>query len=333
MSWEADGDAAKSVAITAAAAPVVSAAAPDGGPPGTETTRARGGLRRWASPCLALTKPRVTGLIVITAVAAAYVGEARGAVWSAGLAETFLYLALGTALLSGGTAALNQLWEWRSDALMRRTKIRPLPAGRLQPRGALAFGVALMALGTAALALRVNALAAAMGLATAGLYLLVYTPLKYHSPLSTVIGALPGAGPILMGWAAARGRLDEGAWVLFGIQFLWQFPHFLAIAGLYREDYAKAGIRMLPVLDDGGEETGRQILLYSLALLPVSLLPAVIGLEGAWYFYGALLLGLWLLTASWRAAHSLARGGSLRLLKASVIYLPLLFGLMVLDKI
>lgn len=283
--------------------------------------------RELVSPCLALTKPRVTLLVMLTALAACYVGDRGGLGW-----RYFAHLTLGTGLLAGGTAALNQLWEWRSDALMRRTKIRPLPMGRLKPQTALVFGLALIALGLAELAWKVNPLSAGMGLATSAVYLLVYTPLKYHSPLSTVIGALPGSGPILIGWAAARDRLDLGAWILFGIQFLWQFPHFLAIAGLYREDYAKAGIRMLPVVDETGEETGRQIVLYSLALLPVSLLPALAGIAGAWYLGGALILGCALLWVSVHAARRKTRLSARYLLQASVLYLPLLFGLMMLDK-
>ncbi len=287
--------------------------------------------RAFISPCLALTKPRVTVLVTLTALAACYVGEqgqfAAGVGW-----ERLIYLTIGTALVASGTAALNQLWEWRSDALMRRTRLRPLPTGQLRPPVALAAGLVLIALGLAALVWQVNWLSAEMGAATAAVYLLVYTPLKYHSPLSTVIGALPGSGPILMGWAAARGRLDEGAWILFGIQFLWQFPHFLAIAELCREDYEKAGIRMLPVVDAGGEESGRQILLYSLALLPVSLLPAVTGLAGQFYFAAALVLGLWLLWVGFRAARDKTRLAARHLLRASVIYLPLLFLAMMINK-
>lgn len=286
--------------------------------------------REFLSPCLALTKPRVTALVTVTALAACYVG-APGPFAAVGW-ERLVFLTLGTALVASGTAALNQLWEWRSDALMRRTQLRPLPTGRLRPRVALAVGLGLIALGLVALIWRVNWLSAEMGLATSAVYLLVYTPLKYHSPLSTVIGALPGSGPILMGWAAARGRLDEGAWILFGIQFLWQFPHFLAIAELCREDYQRAGIRMLPVVDAGGEESGRQILLYCLALLPVSLLPAVTGMAGEFYLAAAAVLGAWLLWVGWRAAREKTRNAARHLLRASVIYLPLLLIAMMVNK-
>lgn len=286
--------------------------------------------RALLSPCLALTKPRVTVLVTLTALAACYVA-AQGPFAAVGW-ERLGFLTLGTALVASGTAALNQLWEWRSDALMRRTRLRPLPTGKLHPPTALAVGLVLIALGLAALIWQVNWLSAEMGAATALVYLLIYTPLKYHSPLSTVIGALPGSGPILMGWAAARGRLDEGAWILFGIQFLWQFPHFLAIAELCREDYQKAGIRMLPVVDAGGEESGRQILLYSLALLPVSLLPAVTGIAGNFYLIAAALLGAWLLWVGFRAARDKTRIAARHLLRASVIYLPLLLIAMMVNK-
>lgn len=285
-------------------------------------------LSEWAGSCLALTKPRVTLLVVLTAVAACYVG-ARHTLGFALLAQ----LALGTALLAGGTAALNQLWERRTDGLMSRTKARPLPAGRLQPPPAALFGAVTCAAGYALLGWGVNWLCANCGLATTAIYLLAYTPLKFRSPISTLVGALPGAGPILMGWAAARGTLDTGAWVLFGIQFLWQFPHFLAIAWLYKEQYERAGIRMLPVVDENGSETSRQVLLYSLALIPVSLLPSLIGLTGLVYFIGALLLGCGLLYYSLASVRQKTRRSYLNLLKASVIYLPLLFGLMAINRL
>jgi protoheme IX farnesyltransferase len=281
-----------------------------------------------AGDCLMLTKPRVTLLVMLTAVAACYVGAERA------LSLGFLLkLAAGTGLLSGGTAALNQLWERRTDALMSRTSARPLPAGHLRPPPAALFGAVVSAAGTAVLWFAVNPLAAEMGLATMGLYLLAYTPLKFKSPISTLVGSFPGAGPILMGWAAARGTLDLGGWILFGIQFLWQFPHFLAIAWLYKEQYERAGIRMLPVVDENGAETSHQVLLYSLALIPVSLMPTLIGLTGELYFAGALVLGLALLWYGIQCVRAKTRLSYLRLLKASVTYLPLLFALMALDRV
>ncbi len=285
-------------------------------------------LGEWAGSCLALTKPRVTLLVVLTAVAACYVGADTALGWA-----LLLKLAVGTALLAGGTAALNQLWERRTDALMSRTMARPLPAGKIQPPPAALFGGVTIAAGTAMLAWGINGPCAYWGLATSAVYLLAYTPLKFRSPISTLIGALPGAGPILMGWAAARGGLDTAAWILFGIQFLWQFPHFLAIAWLYKEQYERAGIRMLPVVDENGSETSRQVLLYSLALIPVSLLPSLIGLTGPLYFAGALVLGCGLLYASLQSVRAKTRKSYLSLLRASVIYLPLLFGLMAYDRL
>lgn len=278
------------------------------------------------SDLLALTKPRITLLVMITAAGSCYVGE----VHPLGLLF-LLQVAIGTGLLSAGTAALNQRWEYRTDILMRRTAVRPLPMGRLQPYEATGFGLLLIAIGAAFLALGVNLLSACMGLLTTGLYLLAYTPLKRRSPISTLVGAFPGAGPILMGWAAARNHLDAGAWILFGIQFLWQFPHFLAIAWLYREEYDRAGICMLPVVDPAGQETSRQILLYSLALLPVSLLPSLTGITGALYFFGALLLGLAMVWYGWKSAQNLTRQTCRQLLHVSIIYLPLLFILMGVD--
>lgn len=302
-------------------------------PPSAAATRVRPqlpaqSLSDWAGSCLALTKPRVTLLVVLTAVAAGYVGapQALGAL-------LLLKLAAGTALLAGGTAALNQLWERRTDGLMSRTKARPLPAGRLQPPPAALFGLVTCCAGYALLGWGVNWLCANCGLATTAVYLLAYTPLKFRSPISTLVGALPGAGPILMGWAATRGTLDAGAWVLFGIQFLWQFPHFLAIAWLYKEQYERAGIRMLPVVDENGSETSRQVLLYTLALIPVSLLPSLMGITGRVYFAGALLLGLGLLYYSLASVRQKTRRSYLRLLRASVIYLPLLLGLMALNRL
>lgn len=282
----------------------------------------------WAGDCLALTKPRVTLLVMLTAVAAAYVAAQRDLGWA------FLgTLATGTGLLAGGTAALNQLWERRTDGLMARTQARPLPAGRLSPPPAALFGAVVSAAGVAVLGWGVNWLCAGLGIATMALYLLAYTPLKFRSPISTLVGAFPGAGPILMGWAAARGSLGVGAWVLFGIQFLWQFPHFLAIAWLYKEQYQRAGIRMLPVVDENGAETSHQVLLYSLALIPVSLLPSLIGLTGRAYFVGAVLLGLFFLQAGWHSVRAKTRKSYLMLLRASVIYLPLLFALMAWDRL
>jgi protoheme IX farnesyltransferase len=239
---------------------------------------------------------------------------------------------IGIALLSSGIATLNQFMERDLDRLMRRTAERPLPSGRLLPFEALWFGLVLTATSELYLAMFVNALTAALGLAVIAGYLFLYTPLKTRTSLSTAIGAFPGAMPPLIGWAAARGEVDIAAWVLFAILFLWQFPHFLAIAWMYREDYGRAGIRMLPVVEPDGRVTGQQIITYALMLVPVSLLPAILGISGRVYLLAALVLGLLFLASSVRAAVSKSNQHARQLLLASVLYLPLLFGVMVLNR-
>src|SRR5258706_5598467 len=233
-----------------------------------------------------LTKPRITFLIVLTSAAGFCLGS-RGAVNYL----VFAHAMIGIALLSSGIATLNQFMERDLDGLMRRTADRPLPSHRLFPFEALWFGVTLTVMAEAYLALFVNTLTALLGLTVIAGYLFVYTPLKTRTSLSTALGAFPGAMPPLMGWAAARGEIDVAAWVLFAILFLWQFPHFLAIAWMYREDYGRAGIRMLPVVEPDGRVTGQQIIAYSLMLLPVSLLPPVLGLSGRSYVVAAFVLG------------------------------------------
>jgi protoheme IX farnesyltransferase len=218
------------------------------------------------------------------------------------------------------------------DRLMRRTVDRPLPSGRLLPLEALWFGVVVTASAELYLALFVNVLTAVLGLTVIAGYLFVYTPLKTRTTLSTALGAFPGAMPPLMGWTAARGEIDIAAWVLFAILFLWQFPHFLAIAWMYREDYGRAGICMLPVVEPDGRVTGQQIVVYSLMLIPVSLLPVILGISGKLYLIAALVLGLLFLASAVRAALSKSNQHARQLLLASVLYLPLLFGAMVLNR-
>jgi len=237
-----------------------------------------------------------------------------------------------TTLVAGGTAALNQYVERGIDAAMRRTASRPLPAEQLRPREVLLFGVAAIAIGGLWLALAANLLAAAVALATSVLYLGLYTPLKTRTSLSTAIGAIPGAFPPLIGWAAARGELSLGAWVLFGILFFWQFPHFMAIAWMYREDYARAGVRMLPVLDRKGDSTFRLIVCTSAILVWVSALPSVMGMAGMYYFFGALLLGMLLLQVSLWANRQRTNTRAKWLMHATVAYIPLLLVWLVLDK-
>jgi heme o synthase len=274
-----------------------------------------------------LTKPRITFLIVLTSAAGFCLGS-RGAVNYV----LFVHAMLGIALLSSGIGTLNQFMERDLDGLMRRTADRPLPSGRLLPFEALWFGVLLTVTAELYLALFVNTLTAILGLTVIAGYLFLYTPLKTRTTLSTVVGAFPGAVPPLIGWTAARGQIDAAAWVLFAILFLWQFPHFLAIAWMYREDYGRAGIRMLPVVEPDGRVTGQQIIAYTLMLIPVSLLPTVLGITGRFYLFAALALGLAFLASSIRAALSKSNQHARQLLLASVLYLPLLFGVMVLNR-
>jgi protoheme IX farnesyltransferase len=276
---------------------------------------------------VALTRPDVTFLVVITTVAGFYLG-ARGSLDWLRLFHTLL----GTLLVAGGTAALNQYVERDMDAAMRRTAARPIPAGVLQPRQALAFGVGAIVTGAAWLLVAANALACLIALATSILYLGLYTPLKTRTPLATAVGAFPGALPPLIGWAAARGSLSLGAWILFAILFFWQFPHFMAIAWIYREDYGRAGICMLPVVDPKGDATFSVIVSMSAILVPVSLLPAVVGMAGIRYFFGALVLGVLLLQASLWASRSRTNVRAKWLLHATVAHIPLLLVWMILDK-
>jgi len=274
-----------------------------------------------------LTKPRITLLVALTAAAGYCLGSKAGINYFG-----LLNMVVGVALLSSGISALNQYIERDLDRLMRRTELRPLPAGRLSPLRALLFGSGLSLVAIVYLAFLVNPLTVALGMATFASYLFLYTPLKTRTTLSTVLGAFPGAMPPLIGWVAARGAVTVEAWILFAILFLWQFPHFLAIAWMYRDDYARAGIKMLPVVEPSGRVTGQQIVVYTLLLLPVSLLPAAVHLAGPVYLAGAIVLGMAFLYFSLRAAFMKTAWQARRLLLASVLYLPVLFGLMVLDR-
>ncbi|HEV7396111.1 MAG TPA: heme o synthase [Pyrinomonadaceae bacterium] len=285
-------------------------------------------LRERMSAYLELTKPRITFLIVLTAAAGFCLASPRGNLNYI----VFSNAMIGIALLSSGIATLNQYMERDLDALMRRTATRPLPTRRLLPGEALLFGVTLTVVAEAYLAILVNPLTAILGLTVIAGYLFAYTPLKTRSTFSTMVGAFPGAVPPLIGWTAARGDISIEAWVLFAILFLWQFPHFLAIAWMYREDYGRAGILMLPVVEPEGRVTGQQIVVYTIMLLPVSLLPTFLNISGKVYLYGAAILGLLFLVSSVRAAISKSRQSARQLLLASVIYLPLLFILMVLNR-
>jgi protoheme IX farnesyltransferase len=277
-----------------------------------------------------LTKPEVNFLIAVTAAAGFWMGAPASFAhfpWA-----SLLHTLVGTVLVASGAATLNQLIELRFDAQMRRTARRPLVSRKIEPSHALWFGILLSVLGTIYLAVTTNALASLLSILTLLGYLFLYTPLKRKTPLCTLIGALPGAAPPLIGWAAACGRLDGNAWLLFAIVFLWQFPHFMAIAWMYREDYARAGYVVLPAGKSKDRFVAWQTLLPSLALLAVALGPAIRGESGIVYFAGALVLGSVFLCYSARFALQMSTVSARQLLFASILYLPLLFALLALDK-
>jgi protoheme IX farnesyltransferase len=283
--------------------------------------------RQVLADLVALTKPRVVVMVLVTTLVGYYVGLAAAPDYG-----RMLHLLVGTLLAAAGTLALNQYWEREVDARMERTRGRPLPDGRLAPLEALAFGAAIAVGGVAYLAVFVNPLAAAVTAATAVLYLFAYTPLKLRTALCTVVGAVPGALPPVTGWVAARETFGLGAGILFAILFLWQIPHTLAIGRLYREDYARAGVRVLPVVDAEGGSTERQIVSASLGLLAVSLLPTLVGLAGPVYFFGALLAGLVLAAVGALQAREPSAATARRVLYASLLYLPAVLALLALDK-
>lgn len=274
-----------------------------------------------------LTKPRITSLIMLTAAAGFGLGSQGATNYL-----LLMHAMIGIGLLASGLGTLNQFMERDLDRLMRRTADRPLPTNRVQPFEALWFGLTLIIVAEVYLALFTNSLTSILGLTVVAGYLFAYTPLKTRSTFSTFVGAFPGAMPPVLGWTAARGKLDVTALVLFAILFLWQFPHFLAIAWMYREDYGRAGICMLPVVEPDGRVTGQQIIAYSIMLVPVSLLPTVLGISGRIYFVSALIFGLLFLASGIRTAFSKSNQHARQLLMASVFYLPLLFGVMVLDR-
>jgi protoheme IX farnesyltransferase len=281
-----------------------------------------------ASAYVALTKPDVSFLVLMTTAAGYYMG-ARGPVNWLNMVQTVL----ATMLIAAGTAALNHYIERESDRYMRRTASRPLPSGVLQPKEALTFGIALSIVGALDLYFTAGPLACGLGVATCLSYLLAYTPLKKRTVWATFVGAFPGAIPPMIGWVAASGSLDRGAWILFGILFFWQFPHFHAIAWMYREDYARAGILMLPVVDPEGKRTYRQIVFTAAVLIAVSLLPAIVGLAGVLYFFGALVVCVALLQVCLWAAALKTNVRAKWLMHATVMHIPFLLGLMVYDKI
>jgi len=273
-----------------------------------------------------LTKPRLNFLVLLT-VAAAY---SLGAPPDATLID-LIHTLLGTFLVAGGAAALNQVWERATDRLMRRTEQRPMADKRMSVAEGVTFGIVLTVLGAAELAFFVNPLSAAAALVTTASYVLFYTPLKLRTSLSTIAGAVPGALPAVIGWAAATNTLSIEAWVLFGIVFMWQMPHFLAIAWMYRDEYARAGMPLLPVIEPDGRSTGRQAVLYTAVLIPFSMLPTGIGLATAWYLVGAITLGAILMVLSLEFSAKRTVDTARRLFFGSILYLPILWALLVFD--
>jgi len=281
------------------------------------------------SAYLALTKPDVSFLVLITTGAGFYMGASGPMPWL-----HMLHVIFGTMLIAAGTAALNHYIERETDRYMRRTAARPLPTGLLSPTEALCFGVALSVCGAIDLYFAAGYLPCLLGIFTCLSYLLAYTPLKKRTTWATFIGAIPGAIPPMIGWAAATGKLDAGAWLLFLILFVWQFPHFHAISWMYREDYARAGILMLPVVDDQrGTRTFRQIILYAAGLVAVSLLPSLMGFAGVLYFFGALVISTGLVQVCLWASSSRSNIRAKWLMHATVLHIPVLLGLMMYDKL
>ena len=277
---------------------------------------------------VALTKPRLNFLVVATSAAGYYLGAVG--------APELMPMAIavgGTALVAGGAAVLNQVYERDTDALMRRTRNRPLPDGRVAHGDARVFGIVLSALGLALLFARANAFAAGLALATLIVYLIVYTPMKRRTPMATLVGAVPGALPPLIGWAASHGSVSTGGAALFAIVFLWQIPHFMAIAWMYRDDYRKAGFPMLPVVEPSGRRAGRQALLYTAALVPVTLVPTLVGVSGAIYAACAALLGAALLWLAIQFANTRTDRSARALFFGSITYLPLLWIAMIMNKL
>ena len=284
------------------------------------------GARSRIAAFVELTKPRIAFMLVLTSAAGFYLG-------TAGTFDVTLFVnaMIGIGLLAFGVATLNQYIEKDTDALMDRTAKRPLPTGKITSTEALVFGILQCAIAEIYLYFLVNPLTAGLGLTVIIGYVFMYTPLKTRTSASTAIGAIPGAMPPLMGWTAASNEITVGAWALFAMLFLWQFPHFLAIAWMYREQYAKAGILMLPVVEPEGKITARQIVLFTIMLVPISLAPFFLGFAGLIYLVGGTVLGLWFLAESVLMARAKTNERARRLLLVSVIYLPLIFGLLVFD--
>jgi protoheme IX farnesyltransferase len=281
-----------------------------------------------AGDYVTLAKPRLNVLVVATTLAGYYMASPHGAGWM-----LLVHTLVGTALVASGASAFNQLLEIEADGLMRRTRARPLPSGRMAPARAKTFALVLSVLGVAELAAFVNWLAAAVALVTLLTYTVFYTPLKKRTSLATVVGGVPGALPPMIGWAAARNNLSIEAWILFGIVFLWQMPHFLAIAWMYREDYKRAGFPLLPIVEPDGASTGRQAVMYAAALVPLSLAPTAAGMSGIAYLAGAAVMGAAFLALAVRFAWHRTTPDARRLFFGSILYLPLLWILMVVTRV
>lgn len=271
-----------------------------------------------------LTKPRIAFMLVLTSAAGFYLGAGGNFDFA-----LFINSMIGITLLAFGVATLNQVWERKTDALMERTANRPLPANKVSVSEALIFGLLLCISAEIYLSVLVNMLTAILGLVVIVGYVLLYTPLKTRTSMSTAIGALPGAMPPLMGYTSSANEITMTAWVLFAILFVWQFPHFLAIAWMYREQYAKAKILMLPVIEPEGKITAKQIVIFTILLIPISLAPFFLGFAGIVYLIGASVLGIWFLAASITAARAKTVEKARKLLLVSVLYLPVIFALLV----
>jgi protoheme IX farnesyltransferase len=284
--------------------------------------------RSQTSDFVELTKPRIVVLVMLTAAAGFWMAAPP-----LSRTLTLFHVLLGTVLVAAGTNALNQIWERDVDALMRRTRLRPMPAGRLNVAAASLFAWVCGVGGVIYLGAFVNTLTAALAAATLVSYVFLYTPLKRRTTVATLIGAVPGALPIVGGWTAATGSVSPEMWVLFWILFLWQMPHFLALGWMYRDDYARAGLSMVSVNDPDGRGTFMYSTLYAAALLPVSLAPTLLGMTGSVYFIGATALSVWFLMASVAAARSATAANARRLFQASLAYLPVLLILMAADRV
>ena len=302
-------------------APRTNLATPDG------TLLASIAARGRTGDYVALAKPRLNMLVVATTLAGYYMAGPARASWM-----VLVHTLAGTTLVAIGASAFNQLMEIEADGLMRRTRMRPLPTGRLTPRQARIFAIVLSLSGIVELALGVNLLASGVATTTLVTYTVFYTPLKRRTSLATVVGGIPGALPPMIGWAAVRNSLSIEAWILFGIVFLWQMPHFLAIAWMYREDYKRAGFPLLPVVEPDGASTGRQALIYAAALLPLSLAPTVVAMTGNVYLAGAGIMSALFLSLAARFAWDRTTASARRLFVGSIAYLPLLWILMVLNR-